>query len=249
MEQFRRFRHRPLSSGVIRPSVPASSSILRKRSRSRIPLSIIPRANKGPRDLASASKRDRHTFKDAFLLPSLHAIDAASSSKTMVEPGQTDIVRIRFSLPSPPRRTDERRAIGFHWYFDSPAFYSPYYYKSASVPYSFFRLRPIASFTSLELCSLARLGTTSLPYHLSCLVTHRNYFFIIMSWHNIVSSQPLFLDTISNRAHFIMHVCSRPRPRKTRLREGNFYYFNTRVESDSPVSSRKISWRISVNTG
>jgi len=46
--------------------------------------------------------------------------------------GVLDIVRVCFApapvpfLPFPLNRTDER-PIGFHWYFDSPAFYSPYY--------------------------------------------------------------------------------------------------------------------------
>lgn len=56
---------------------------------------------------------------------------------------------------------------------------------------SFSRLRPRQRVRA-AVC-LARLGTISLPYHLCCLVTHRGHFFIIMSRHNVVSSQPLFL--------------------------------------------------------
>lgn len=131
-----------------------------EKSRSGIPLSIILRRELSIGGLSKAS----------FSLPPLSG--RQQSRKQWLSNGLPIIV--------PPPRTNDRsidRSAGFHRYFDSPAFYTPYYYGSTVAFPAYGRG---SEYVRAAVC-LARLGTISLPYHLCCLVTHRGHFFIIMS--------------------------------------------------------------------
>lgn len=150
-----------------------------EESRSGIPVSIIPRRISVSPALIRVC--DRHTFKDddaAFSLPLLHT-RPPPSSKTMIA-RRTDIVHTQKARAYVRinERMNDRSA------FTDTSRFPRFIRHIITRRVERRQLFPLTA-GRLSRSSFTAFGsfryTTSLPYHLSCLVTHRNHFFIIMS--------------------------------------------------------------------